>query len=127
MTDLISREMAIGVVGRRCGMCIQGILDIPSAQTEIEERKEESTQNVPKEDLISRKAAIDAFSNNGSFFVYGADVCKAIVSRIKQLPSAEPDTDEWCTDCKEYDTEFAGRHPGRTHRLDKGDRGLKWE
>lgn len=35
MNDLISREMAIGVVGRRCGMCIQGILDIPAAQTEI--------------------------------------------------------------------------------------------
>ena len=33
--ELISREMAIGVVGRRCGMCIQDILDIPSAQTEI--------------------------------------------------------------------------------------------
>lgn len=42
-------------------------------------------------DSISRQAAIDAFSNNGSLFVYGADVCKAIVSRIKQLPAAEPE------------------------------------
>ena len=33
---------------------------MPSAQPEIEERKEESAQNVSKEDLISRKAAIDA-------------------------------------------------------------------
>ena len=33
--DTISREMAIGVVGRRCGMCIQGILDIPSAEPDI--------------------------------------------------------------------------------------------
>jgi len=42
-------------------------------------------------DSISRRAAIAAFSNNGSFFVYGADVCKAIVSRIKQLPAVEPE------------------------------------
>ena len=49
------------------------------------------------DDLISRQAAIDVFSNNGSFFVYGADVCKAIVSRIKQLPAAEPErkTGRW--------------------------------
>ena len=42
-------------------------------------------------DLISRQAAIDAFTCDGSFFVYGADVCKAIVSRLKQLPSAQPE------------------------------------
>ena len=32
--DTISREMAIGVVGRRCGMCIQDIIDLPAAQSE---------------------------------------------------------------------------------------------
>ena len=42
-------------------------------------------------DLIDRQAAIDAFTCDGSFFVYGADVCKAIVSRLKQLPAAEPE------------------------------------
>ena len=42
-------------------------------------------------DLISRQAAIDAFTCDGSFFVYGADVCKAIVSRIKQIPAAQPE------------------------------------
>ena len=42
-------------------------------------------------DLISRKAAIEAFCCAGSVFVYGRDVCKAIVSRIMQIPSAQPE------------------------------------
>ena len=29
----------------------------------------------------------------------------AYKSQIDELPSAQPDLDEWCTDCKEYDTE----------------------
>ena len=40
-------------------------------------------------DSVSRQAAIDAFTCNGSVFTYGDKVCKAIVSRIMQLPSAQ--------------------------------------
>ena len=49
------------------------------------------------DDLIRRQSAIDAFTCDGSFFVYGADVCKAIVSRLKQLPSVQPEqkTGKW--------------------------------
>ena len=50
-------------------------------------------------DTIYRQDAIDTFLTDGSVFVYGADVCKAIVSRIKQLPSAEPEIIR-CKDCR---------------------------
>ena len=30
---------------------------------------------------------------------------KQLSKRIKALPSAHPELDEWCTDCKEYDKE----------------------
>ena len=71
MSDLIERQKAIEALCNECqGRCIpcdsypcsevEAINALPSAHTEIEERKEESAQNVPKEDLISRKAAIDA-------------------------------------------------------------------
>lgn len=48
----------------------------------------ESSQGLVK-DLISRQDAIDAFVTEGSIFVYGRDVCMAIVSRLMQVPSAE--------------------------------------
>ena len=59
MDDLISREMAIGVVGRRCGACIQGILDIPAAQTDS--KKSSFTHKAL--DTISRQAAINIERN----------------------------------------------------------------
>ena len=52
--------------------------------------REQKGEQMAKIDPIDRQEAIDAFSCDGSFFVYGADVCKAIVSRLKQLPSAQP-------------------------------------
>ena len=33
------------------------------------------------------------------------EINKAITTRIKALPSAQPDLNEWCMDCKEYDKE----------------------
>ena len=55
-------------------------------------------------DLISRQAALDAvirFSTKE-----GASVqCTDLYTEINSLPSAQPDLDEWCTDCKEYDQE----------------------
>ena len=57
-------------------------------------------------DLISRQAAID-----GKFTTYLANgveiypVEAVPVDYLKALPSAHPEMDEWCTDCKEYDSE----------------------
>ena len=52
-------------------------------------------------DLIDRKAALEAFICEGSVFVYGRDTCKAIVSRLMQIPSAEPEIIR-CKDCIHY-------------------------
>jgi hypothetical protein len=57
-------------------------------------------------DLISRQAAIDALMAildrpNHAEFLYTDEICKA----LEQLPSAQPEQFEWCTDCKEYDQE----------------------
>ena len=101
-SDLISRQDAIDVLGvftqaDALGHTPKQIVEaLPSAHPEIEERKEESAQNVPKEDLISRKAAIDAMGK--------AQWAK---ERLMELPFAQPEMnlDEWCTDCKEYDQE----------------------
>ncbi len=30
---------------------------------------------------------------------------KKFIEHLEQMPSAEPELDEWCTDCKEYDQE----------------------
>ena len=50
-------------------------------------------------DLISRQAAIDVF-----YELWGTSLTRTI-DAIKHLPSAEPESFEWCTDCKEYDQE----------------------
>lgn len=76
-------------------ICMTTANEIPSAQPEIEERKEESAQNVPKEDLISRKAAIDAVNGviadyiptlYGRYEALPLEMAKA----IKRLPTVEP-------------------------------------
>ena len=64
-------------------------MDLISREAEIEERKEESAQNVSKEDLISRKAAIDA---------------------LQELPAAVHDFVP-CADCRYADGQIAdGRY-----------------
>ena len=111
MRDLIERQAAIDVCDNAIdlwhGQLGEGIViavkkkieELPSAQPEIEERKEESAQNVPKEDLISRKAAIDAEcevcqiapkkerGHNCTYYVHG---CKEIEC-LRALPSAQPE------------------------------------
>ena len=62
------------------------------------------------DDLISRQAAIDAIksrktaeqSSAGIMMNAVVDFC---IDIVKKLPSAQPDLDEWCTDCSEYDQE----------------------
>ena len=51
-------------------------------------------------DLISRQAAIDAMFAGMPGLMFN-DVLKI----LRTLPSAHPEMDEWCTDCREYDNE----------------------
>ena len=54
-------------------------------------------------DLISRQAAMDAVADGlKGVFVEYRDVGEIL---LKNVPSAQPSLDEWCTDCKEYDHE----------------------
>lgn len=66
------------------------------------------------QELISRQAAIDALVKairedpyyDSNEAINGLGVCDVRVI-LNDLPSAQPEyrLDEWCTDCKEYDTE----------------------
>ena len=58
-------------------------------------------------DLISRQAAIDAVwdrMGKGETKI-GDTFIECFEMILKALPSAQPDLDEWCYDCKEYDAE----------------------
>lgn len=57
-------------------------------------------------DTISRQGAIEALKNQMSDCndLYNIPVRRSIVI-LEQLPPAQPDLDQWCTDCKEYDSE----------------------
>ena len=57
------------------------------------------------DDLISRQAAIDTVDEALTrVLVEHRDIAEKMINKI---PSAqpEPNYDEWCTDCKEYDKE----------------------
>ena len=55
------------------------------------------------DDLISRQAAIEKLTSNLTYMhTFGAD---RSIDLIEELPSAQPNLDEWCDDCKEYDKE----------------------
>ena len=56
------------------------------------------------DDLISRRAAIDATWEEPTYND-PLNVLAEVRDRLKALPSAQPDLDEWCTDCKEYNRE----------------------
>ena len=55
------------------------------------------------DELISRQAAIEAIAEalKGVFVEY-QDIAKKIIAKV---PSAQPDLDEFCFTCKEYDQE----------------------
>ena len=54
------------------------------------------------DDLISRQAAIDDIWTVSPL----APLTREWIDRwLRQLPSAESESFEWCTDCKEYDQE----------------------
>ena len=59
-------------------------------------------------DLISRQAAIRWVKTECN--PYGKPTLdfesgKKVIEHLEQMPSAQPNLDEWCTDCKEYDHE----------------------
>lgn len=53
-------------------------------------------------DLIDRQAAIDAVANQSTMSPHDRVIA---VDALVALPPAQPDLDEWCTNCKEYDQE----------------------
>lgn len=57
-------------------------------------------------DCISRQDAIDALCSEcqGNCIPCDSFPCGE-VEAIQRVPSAQPDLDEWCTDCSEYDHE----------------------
>lgn len=65
------------------------------------------------DDTISRQAALDAFNTGINNLVVGGKAnanrveryLNRVLDKIKSLPSAEEESFEWCTDCKEYDQE----------------------
>jgi hypothetical protein len=65
------------------------------------------------DDMISRQAAIDALKKHEIELpiyapretdVFWDDAIDCCVSEIEALPSAQPELNEWCPDCKEYDS-----------------------
>ena len=93
--DRIIDTDGIEVTGSGDGLISELYLSLPSAQPKIEERKEESAQNVPKDDSVSRKAAIDAVNGVVADYIptlYGRyealplEMAKA----IKRFPTVEP-------------------------------------
>ena len=68
------------------------------------------TADVPETnvgDMISRQAAIKLaidldYESRG---VLKESKCREIENRFNMIPSAHPELNEWCTDCKEYDQE----------------------
>ena len=108
MMDLIERQKAIDVLINEPPEMNYGfyyaekIKALPSAHPEIEERKAESAQNVPIEDLISRKAAIDAINKAlDRETLLNSFVRKVAVDALKTMPSAEQIVR--CKDCKYCD------------------------
>lgn len=72
--------------------------------------KSEMTSEVTtmKDDTIYRQAAIDVARKCRVIEVTPAHMLidKAeVMTELMMLPSAQPDLDEWCRDCKEYDKE----------------------
>lgn len=104
-------DEAIGIIGD-----LMLSLDEPSVQPKSEERTAESAQNVPKEDLISRKAAIDVIR---SYYDEQYASCDSIEELIEKLSSAQPErkTGRWIAEpnCW-YRCSNCGAHYPSIHR-----------
>ena len=123
MSDLISREAATeGFESvtwhdpRDADIAHEVIGELPSVHP-----TQNNTFNTLKAlDCISRQAAMEAIKKVEYVIVYNVAMTQeevidaatdtliaALTRDIEELPSAEPEPnfDEWCTDCKEYDQE----------------------
>lgn len=94
--DIDSRDKTCDAAYR---ICAEFIERLPSAQPEIEERMSETEQNVPNDDFISRKRAIDALMEDFKRIPTNAIRAKTV---IEQLPPAKPEIIR-CKDCKYAD------------------------
>lgn len=110
MDDLISRQAAIDLFPNDAlewdtkggyiapHLARRMIEELPSAQPE------------PCGEMVSREVVVKFFDDWMSALDINchhqsvADL-RIIKGDIKNLPSAEPDLNEWCADCKEYDKE----------------------
>lgn len=78
-------------------------------------------------DYIKREDAMAEFATNGSVTVYGIDTCKAIISRLQLVPSADVvEVGKWC-DMREYILEMQADENGHNEffRIIKLDDELK--
>ena len=105
--DLIDRQAAIDAIRSADGVvhywskqnAIKVLEELPSAQPESAERNEESKQNVPNDDLISRKIVIEKFWH--SEVEYRPTQIDDVMSILKGIPPAEPEQ-TLCADCKNW-------------------------
>ena len=112
VNDCISRRAAADIVRFECGEW-EGLAKtitkrfeaLPSAQPVNIARLQPNCNQVAS-DCISRAAAVDAIDEIESEVEdgYGFQYAKWR-EFFCNLPSTQPDLDEWCTDCKEYDKE----------------------
>ena len=77
------------------------LLNLPSVQPETHDKRTETHVC----DCISRQAAIDAIQKWGLIDGLSEGQAIEILADEEKVPSAQPDLDEWCTDCSEYDQE----------------------
>ena len=82
---------------------INAVQDLSSAQPKSEERMAESAQNVPNDELISKKAAMEAHCELCEDKGLCGDICPD-VEVFRLIPSAQPEIIR-CKDCRffEYD------------------------
>ena len=74
----------------------------------LREMQSATDKNVGTNDTINRQQAIDAVTDELNMIDHVPQwVFDRLEKRLKQLPPAQTEQhhDEWCTDCKEYDTD----------------------
>ena len=57
------------------------------------------------DEIITKKQAIEAISKANGVLYWNNTLKASLIKLINEIPSAESESFEWCTDCKEYDQE----------------------
>ena len=55
------------------------------------------------DEMITKKQAIEAISKANGVLYWNNTLKASLIKLINEIPSAELESFEWCTDCKEYD------------------------